>query len=224
MDKEIYASIVGSIGWPAKQCYGHLGQAYSMLSRNVSNPRPCDARSLKRILQYIYHHLDEAFYIIRPQEIDPKSKFLSLMVFTDSNYGDAKDIEFRATSGYCIFLGGIVASWRAKRQDTTSTSTFHAEMQAAYAGAEQGCSLRHLLIEIEVIDGSIPTPFFADNETLVLNCNKLPEDCSRVHICTKFFHVAGLMKDGTFRIFHIPGDVNPAGIFTKVIPVPDYAR
>ena len=183
MDKDNYGSIVGSIGWPAKQCYPHFCQAYSMLSRNVAEPRPCDARALKRILQYIYHHLDEAFYIVKPDQFF-NEKFMSLIIFSDSNYGDQKDREYRATSGYVIFLCGILISWRSKRQDTTSTSTFEAEMQACYTGTEQALYLRNLLIEQELIDPNIPSPVFCDNETLVLNANKLPEDCTRVHICT----------------------------------------
>ena len=39
-------------------------------------------------------------------------------------------------SGYVLFLSGIPVAWRAKRQDTTATSTFQAELQAAYTGVE----------------------------------------------------------------------------------------
>ena len=49
---ENYSSIVGSIGWPAKVCMPHYCQSYSMLSRTVANPKPGDARALRRILQY----------------------------------------------------------------------------------------------------------------------------------------------------------------------------
>ena len=90
--------------------------------------------------------------------------------------------------------------------------------------SEQGVYLRELSIEIYVIDPSLPVPFFCDNNTLVINSNKLPEDCNRVHISTKFFEFAAYHRDGTFRVLHIPGDINPADVHTKVLPVGDYAR
>ena len=218
-----YSSVVGSIGWPAKVCYPHYCQSYSMLSRTVANPTPGDARALRRILQYIIHHMDEGLTMKRPADFNPNSK-LSLMGFTDSNYGDQKDIEYRATGGYCFFLSGILISYRAKREDTTSTSTFEAEMQAAYMGIEEGLWLKHVLEEVEILEvGQVP--LFCDNNTLVLNMNRLPEDCNRTHICTKYFKSSALCRDGkTFNCLHIPGEINPADIFTKSLPVPTFKR
>ena len=158
----------------------------------------------------------------RPADFDPNSK-LSLMGFTDSNYGDQKDTEFRATSGYCFFLSGILISYRAKRQDTTATSTFEAEMQAAYMGIEEGLWLKHVLEEVEIIEKA-SVPLFCDNNTLVLNMNRLPEDCNRTHICTKYFKSSALCRDGTFDCHHIPGEFNPSDIFTKGLPVPTFER
>ena len=102
----------------------------------------------------------------------PKSK-LSLMGFTDSNYGDQKDKEYRATAGYCFFLSGILISYRAKREDTTATSTFEAEMQAAYMGIEEGLWLKHVLEEVEIVDKA-PVPLFCDNNTLRLAKTSFP--------------------------------------------------
>ena len=46
-------------------------------------------------------------------------------------------------------------------------------------------------------------------------------------MCTfalKFFKSAQLAQDGTFKVIHIPGAINPADVLTKVLPVPDYQR
>ena len=51
-----YNSIVGMIGWPAKQTRPGLAQSFSMLSRALKDPQPQDARMLRKILQYIWHH------------------------------------------------------------------------------------------------------------------------------------------------------------------------
>ena len=96
-------------------------------------------------------------------------------------------------------------------------------MQAAYTGIEEGLWLKQLLEEVEILDHK-PVPLFCDNDTLVLNLNRLPEDCNRVHICTKYFKSAALCLDGTFICEHIPGEINPADIFTKTLPVNAFTK
>ena len=74
LEKELlnkYSSVVGSIGFPAKMCSPELSQAYSMLSRNLADPQPVDARNLRRLLHYVYHHMDEVFTMRRPENFDP---------------------------------------------------------------------------------------------------------------------------------------------------------
>ena len=63
---ENYRSIVGKIGWPAKCVRPDLSQTFSMLSRALADPQPCDARTLRKALQYIYHHQDEPMEMKRP--------------------------------------------------------------------------------------------------------------------------------------------------------------
>ena len=96
-------------------------------------------------------------------------------------------------------------------------------MQAAYLGIEEGLWIKHVLEEVEIVDKA-PVPLFCDNNTLVLNLNRLPEDCNRTHICTKYFKSSTLCRDGTFECHHIPGEINPADIFTKALPVPTFQR
>jgi len=213
-----YSSIVGSIGWPAKMCAPHLAQSYSMLSRALATPTPADARSLRRLLQYCYHHQDEVFIMKPPSGFKPTDPFY-LMAFSDSNYGDYKDVEYRATTGYAIFLCGILISWKAKRQDAPATSTYQAEMVAAFSCFEDSLWIRNLLIEIGILDPKSFIPFWCDNASVILNFHKPPEDWSRPHLNTKFFACQKMLMLGIFKAEHIPGIFNPADIFTKALPV-----
>ena len=98
---ENYRSIVGKIGWPAKCVRPDLSQTFSMLSRALADPQPCDARTLRKALQYIYHHQDEPMEMKRPSWFVAGKTPLELLGFSDSNYADQFDKEFRATTGFC---------------------------------------------------------------------------------------------------------------------------
>ena len=99
-----YSSIVGKIGWPAKSVRPDLSQSYSMLSRALSSPQPSDARTLRKILQYIYHHQDEPLVILRPDWFIPYVTPLELIGFSDSNYA-------RAAREGGTRIQGVVPSW-----------------------------------------------------------------------------------------------------------------
>ena len=212
-----YSSIVGSVGWPAKMTNPHLAQSYSMLSRNLANPQPADARHLRRVLQYIFHHLDDIFIMrANPKYRDLESMFM--LSFSDSNYGDQKDKEYRSTTGYCIFLCGVLVSWKAKRQDTTACSTFEAEMDAAYTTFKESLWLKNLLVELGFMNSKLPIAFWCDNNSAILNLGKPPEDWTRVHLNTKYFRCCQWCLEKTFLHEHIEGRLNPADIFTKGLP------
>ena len=74
---------------------------------------------------------------------------------------------------------------------------------------------RHLLSDLQLIDTSIPTPLYNDNNGAV-NWSKTTSTKGMRHVNMQENVVRESFHEfGDIAIFHIPGTANPADIFTK---------
>ncbi|RDX82783.1 putative mitochondrial protein, partial [Mucuna pruriens] len=58
-----------------------------------------------------------------------KEGTLSMEIYTDVDYAGSV-VDRRSTSGYCMFLGGNLVTWRSKKQNVVARSSAKAEFQA----------------------------------------------------------------------------------------------
>ena len=63
-------------------------------------------------------------------------------IFTDSDWDGDLLTSRRSTTGYVVFAAEGPNAWQSKLQTTVSTSSMHAECQAAYAGMQEVVWLR----------------------------------------------------------------------------------
>ncbi|XP_060972345.1 uncharacterized mitochondrial protein AtMg00810-like [Cannabis sativa] len=82
--------------------------------------------------------------------------------FSDSDWASCPTTR-RSTTGYCIFLGDCLISWRTKKQPTISKSSAEAEYRALAATSSEITWLQYLLKDFQ-IEQSIPTFIYCDNK------------------------------------------------------------
>ena len=105
------------------------------LSRFVQAPSVQHHEAPNRVLRYIKGSPSRGIFF--PSENDMK-----LRAFSDSDWASC-DITRKSTTGYCIFIGSSLMSWKTKNQSTLSRFSSEAEYRAlARALATTACELQ----------------------------------------------------------------------------------
>ena len=82
--------------------------------------------------------------------------------YSDSDWaGNALDR--KSTTGFCVFLGGNLISWRSKKQHVVARSSAEAEYRAMASAACELIWLKSLLLNMG-ITSKIPMTLFCDNQ------------------------------------------------------------
>jgi hypothetical protein len=136
--------------------------------------RPDIAYPVNILSQFMHEprqpHMDAAIRLLRYLKTTPgqglsfpSNSDLSLKAYCDSDWASCPTTR-RSTSGYCIFLGSSIVSWKTKKQSVVSRSSAEAEYRAMANTTCEITWLSYLLSDIG-ISQSTPTPLFCDNQS-----------------------------------------------------------
>jgi hypothetical protein len=110
--------------------------------------------AVNRILRYLKYCPGKGI-------IFSNNKHMRIEGYTDADWAGCLD-DRRSTSGYCIFFGGNLVSWRSKKQSVVARSTAEAELRSMASGLCELMWLKILLTELQLHDGS-PLQLYCDN-------------------------------------------------------------
>ncbi|OMO98638.1 hypothetical protein CCACVL1_04141 [Corchorus capsularis] len=133
-----------------------IAYAVHIVSQFVSAPRSVHWSAMVRILRYLQGTLFQGLFF-------SSSSKLELCGFSDADWaGDANDR--RSTTGFCIFLGDSLISWKSKKQNVVSRSSTEAEYRAMAQTSAEIVWLQRLLQDMGV-HISKPVAMFCDNKS-----------------------------------------------------------
>jgi len=125
------------------------------LSQFVQAPTKQHHQAAQGILRYIKSSPAQGIF-------DPKDTDIQIKAFSDSDWASCI-LTRRSITGFCIFLGESLISWKTKKQNTVSRSSFEAEYRALAATC---CEVQWVTFLLEDLDISV--------HHININCFKVP--------------------------------------------------
>ncbi|XP_020551111.1 uncharacterized protein LOC110012327 [Sesamum indicum] len=195
--------------------------------------RPDISFAVQQLSQFLQHprssHWDAALYVLRYLKgtsslglFFSSSNSLQPSVFTDASWASCSD-SCRSVTGFCVFLGSSLVSWKTKKQATVSRSSAEAEYRSMGSAVCELLWLSYLLRAFQV-SYRTPVSFWCDNQAVIHitenpvfheRTKQLDIDC---HLVREQF------KLGLILPSHIPGRDQLADLFTKSPSVSDFSR
>ena len=185
------------------------------LSQFVSQPREPHLFAAHKVLQYIKGSLGKGIFF-------PSNSDLHIKSFCDANWVGCPDTR-RLLTGYAIYLGESLISWRSKKQRVVSRSSTKAEYRAMASVACEITWVLQLLKDLKV-EHSKPTMLFCDNQVALYITANLVFHVRTKHIEVECHLVRDKILEGMIKTFHVATNAQVADIFTKALCFSSFAR
>ncbi|XP_019157728.1 PREDICTED: uncharacterized protein LOC109154379 [Ipomoea nil] len=206
---ESYRRLVGKLLYLTNTRPG-ISYSVQQLSQYVDKPRDTHLVAAHRLLRYLKGSPRKVLYYSSNSE-------LKLQGFCDSDWATCAETR-KSITGFCVFLGDSLISWKTKKQATISRSSSEAEYKALATTVCEIQRLLYLLADLKV-NKNTTIPLFCDNKSAVaIGGNHVFHERTK-HIEIDFHVVRQKVHEGVIKLMHIPSHKQIADGLTKALPI-----
>ncbi|KAM2210837.1 hypothetical protein ACFX1S_021369 [Malus domestica] len=138
-----------------------------------------------------------------------------IMAYTDVDWaGNALDR--KSTTGFCMFVGGNLVTWKSKKQTMIARSSAEAEYRAMAATACELIWLKRLLADLGYIDNE-PMSLFCDNQAAMhIASNPVFHERTK-HIEVDCHYIRAEVQSKVINTIYTRSHDRLADLFTKAL-------
>jgi hypothetical protein len=162
--------------------------------------------AVRRIIRYVLGSSSRGLFY-------PAGSSIRLVAFSDADWAGCPDT-CRSVTGWYMFLGDSLISWKSKKQDCVSKSSTESEYRAMSAACSEVVWLHGLLVEIG-FPQTTPTLLHADNTNAIQIATNLVFHERTKHVEVNCYFIQEAVDTHVISLPHISTDLQIADVFTK---------
>jgi len=179
------------------------------LSQFVSAPTTVHHQAVFRILRYLKNAPGHGIFL-------SAASTTQLKAYSDSDWAACTETR-KSVTGFSIYLGDSLISWKSKKQQTISRSSSEAEYRALAATTCEIQWLSYLLHDFHILFIQ-PATLYCDNQSAIqIASNQVFHERTK-HIEIDCHLVREKLHAGLIKLLPIPSSMQTADIFTKPLP------
>lgn len=208
VEKAQYQILVGKLIY-LSHTRPNIAYAVSVVSQFMHDPRERHMQAVDKILQYLKSSPGKGLLFKREDT-------LTMKIYTDANYAGSIT-DRKSTSGYCVFLGDSLVTWRSKKQDRVSRSSAKAEFRALAQGMCEGLWMNIILDDLKVKVENLVQLHCDNKSAMSIAHNPIQHDRTK-HIEIDRHFIKDNLDRGFVITTHVHTELQIADIFTKGLP------
>nr|XP_043625457.1 uncharacterized mitochondrial protein AtMg00810-like [Erigeron canadensis] len=199
----------------------------------LTHTRPDISYSVHCLSQYMHSpfesHLKIAFRVLRYLKDSPgkgilisKSSNMDLKGYSDSDWAKCKATR-RSVTGFAVYMGDSLVSWKSKKQSVVSRSSAEAEYRALASLTCEVMWFQNLLRDLEV-KVKVAVSLFCDNKVALQIASNLVFHERTKHFEIDLHFVRDKIIDGTIKPLKIESASQVTDILTKGLSIDQHFK
>ncbi|KAF5452084.1 hypothetical protein F2P56_027118 [Juglans regia] len=213
-DPALYRKLVGKLLY-LTNTRPDLNYSVNLLSQFMDNPRVPHYDVVLKVLKYVKGTPGQGIFL-------PANSNIELVAYSNANWATCPDTR-RSTTGFCVFIGKSLVSWKSKKHNTISRSSAESEYRAMAAVVCELTWVLYLLTDLRITIGT-PTTLYCDNiAAMHIAANPVFHERTK-HIELDCHLVRDKILAGQVKIAHVFSSAQLADLLPKPLHSPVFQR
>ena len=207
-----YRSAVGMMLYLVKFSRPDIANSVRELTKAMDCANETHYKAMTRVLKYVMTTRDLGLKYDSGTIVNFKGVW-KIVAYCDSDFAGDKNIRTSVT-GFCIYIGDNLISWKARAQKSVTLSSTEAEYVAVSEVCAEIIFIKYLL-EFVGVNVKYPITVMCDNVGAIFLSNNAKNSNRTKHVDIRAHFVRQYVEDGIIKVNFVRSADNEADTFTK---------